>query len=338
MTLSYIDLSPIPYGGNRTSALQDTIETAQFIEDLGFKRIWLAEHHNAANFAGRVPEVVIPIVADRTKHIRVGSGAVLLNHYSPFKVAEVFSTLTELFPGRIDLGIGRATTGPYSDLALQRNRSSRQTTDDSMEQLEELLHWFTDDFPKDHAFSQVKVYRDEAPEFYLLGSSSWSARAAAQLGLAYAFSGFINPSAAYDTTQWYKGTFQPNNKLYGRSRPYLILSISVYAGETDELALRLSAPMQQYMRDLYRKGQINEPLKPEDEAVRLLGNNTSLQRLTDPTNFPKHIIGKASTVARELKEIAKTIGVDEFMIQPMTANHAGKLKSMELLTRALDNV
>lgn len=337
MLLSYIDLSPLPYGGSRSKALQNSIETAQVIEGLGFKRIWFAEHHNVSNLAGRVPEVVIPIIADRTKHIRVGSGAVLLNHYSPFKVAEVFSTLTELFPNRIDLGIGRATTGAYSDLALQRNRSYRQTTDDSMEQLEELLNWFTGNFQKDHIFNQVKVYHEGAPEFFLLGSSPWSAQAAAKLGLAYAFSGFINPQAAFDITQYYKKNFLENTEVYAQTKPYTILSISMYAGETDEMAVSLSAPMQHYMRGL-NKGIINEPLKSEQEALRLLTGVPLYERLIDPKKFPRHIIGKASTVARELTAISEALGADELMLQPLTANYKGNLKSLELLAKELQHV
>ncbi|HLS30063.1 MAG TPA: MsnO8 family LLM class oxidoreductase, partial [Flavobacteriaceae bacterium] len=160
MKLSLIDLSPVPYNGTRADAYQNTIETAQHIEQLGYHRIWLAEHHNSPQLGGRAPEVLIPTIASKTSKIRVGSGSVLLNHYSPFKVAEIFGSLEELFPGRIDLGIGRATTGPISDVALQRNRSFRQETNDSMEQLVELLTWFDQSFESDHPFSQVKVFRD----------------------------------------------------------------------------------------------------------------------------------------------------------------------------------
>src|SRR5699024_3409329 len=119
--LSLIDLSTLPYNGGRRQAYANTIETAQHIEKLGYHRIWLAEHHSAMNVVGRAPEVMIPAVAANTSKIRVGSGAVLLNHYSPFKVAELYGSMEELFPRRIDLGIGRATTGPITDVALQRN-------------------------------------------------------------------------------------------------------------------------------------------------------------------------------------------------------------------------
>ena len=129
MKLSLVDLSPVPKNGDRHQAILNTLEMAQKAEEWGYERIWLAEHHATKSMAGRSPEVLIPFIAANTKTIRVGSGSVLLNHYSPFKVAEVFNTLEDMFPGRIDMGIGRATTGPITDIALQRNRSYRQTTE-----------------------------------------------------------------------------------------------------------------------------------------------------------------------------------------------------------------
>ena len=214
MKISFVDQSIPPYEGDRKQVLSNTIETAKVIEDLGFERIWLAEHHNLPNFAGRTPEVLIAAVAENTKHICVGSGAVLLNHYSPFKVTEVFTTLCELYSGRIDLGIGRATTGQYSDIALQLNRPIHQTTADSMGQLVGLLAWLINDFPANHPFSKVKAYNDGSlPNVYLLGSSEWSAKAAAKLGLAYVYAVFISAEGTYpiiniQRNQVYKIIFQ----------------------------------------------------------------------------------------------------------------------------------
>src|SRR5690554_1046976 len=131
MQLSLIELGAIGPGQSGSDAIKDMIHTAQKIEEWGFSRYWLAEHHNTANFISRAPEVTIPLIAANTSRLRVGSGSVLLNHYSPFKVAEVFTLLGDMFPGRIDMGIGRATTGPVSDFALQRNRNHRQMSDDS---------------------------------------------------------------------------------------------------------------------------------------------------------------------------------------------------------------
>ncbi|MHC2990409.1 hypothetical protein OB13_02000 [Pontibacter sp. HJ8] len=335
MNLSLIDLSTIPYHGTRTQAFRNTIETAQKVEEWGYQRIWFAEHHNTQHFAGRSPEVMIAAVAAKTSTIRVGSGSVLLNHYSPFKVAEVFGTLQDLYPNRIDLGVGRATTGPISDFALQRNRTYQQTSDDSFDQLAELLSWLHDDFESEHPFSQVKVYNDGLlPNVYLLGSSRWSAQAAAKLGLKYVFAGFINPMKAYDIMQTYQQNFVPSGDPTGVKEPELILSLSVYAAETEETAIELSAPSQLFMQRLLQ-GDLRSPLLSEKAAVRILQNNSLVQRLTNPKQPPRNMVGAAATIKRELEEIQAVFGFKELMVQLISANHVGRLKSLELLAQTL---
>ncbi|MEA4916799.1 MsnO8 family LLM class oxidoreductase [Proteiniphilum sp.] len=336
MNLSLVDISITPYGGDRRQALKNTIETARLVEDLGFQRIWLAEHHNLANAAGRSPEVLIAAVAENTQRINVGSGAVLLNHYSPFKVAELFGTLCELYPGRIDLGIGRATTGRYTDVALQRNRSSYQRFDDSREQLVELLAWLTDDFTENHPLKgKVRSYNDGGlPNVYLLGSSSFSAEAAAELGLAYVFASFINTSGTYPIISTYTRTFQPSEKPYAHKRPKLTLSLSVYVHDTDELALQFSAPMQ-YMFKQMQSGIITGTYIPEEEALEKLGSSILMERLNNPLHPPRYLIGKTETVAREIKLIRQAYGAEEIMFQIITANHTQRLKSLELLVNHL---
>lgn len=338
MKLSLVDVSVTPYQGDRKQALKDTIETAQIIEDLGFQRIWLAEHHKPKLVVSRAPEVLIPAIAENTKHINVGSGGVLLNHYSPFKVAENFALLSELYSGRIDLGIGRATTGPYSDLALQRNRSSIQHSDNSMEQLTELLAWLTNDFPEDHPFSQVKVFNDGAlPNVFLLGQSAWSAETAAQLGLPYSFAGFFNQQSALQLTRQYRQCFQPSDKIYANKRPYLVLGLAVFAHEIDQLALEFSAPMQHWILQFRMTGVLSDKFALEKEATELLKGSIIMKRLVNPTDIPQYIVGKAETVAQELKAIQTAFGADEIMIRIMSSNHANKLKSLELLTKHLQD-
>lgn len=334
MKLSLIDLSPIPIGGNRRQAIKNTVDTAQKAEEWGYSRIWLAEHHNTKSFAGRAPEVLIPLVAAKTSKIRVGSGSVLLNHYSPFKVAEVFNTLEEMFPGRIDMGMGRANTGPLSDLALQRNRGYRQTTDDSDEQLVELLSWMNNSFNAEHAFSDVNVYKDDTlPSFWLLGSSSWSASAAAQLGLQYTFAGFINPNQSYQIAQLYKQNFIPSNDKTGIQQPTFILSLSIYCAETEKEAAWMAAPMQLMMKRLMQ-GDIQSPLESEEEAVRILGGTPMIERLLDAKVPPRALIGTPESIKADLKRIAKVYETDEIMIQCITPNHEIRLKSLKLLSEA----
>lgn len=307
------------------------VETAQKIEEWGYSRLWIAEHHNTANFVSRAPEVTIPLIASNTSHIRVGSGSILLNHYSPFKVAEVFTLLGDMFPGRIDMGIGRATTGPVSDFALQRNRNQRQMTDDSEEQLKELIAWLTDGFGK-HAFSQVKAHRDKdnLPEFWLLGSSQWSAYAAGSLGLNYSFAGFINPEKAYQITQTYRNGFSPASHGLGGYTPELILSLSIYCADTMEDAGKLAAPMIVMMQRMMQ-GDLNSPTETEENAVSILG---AVPRPTEITDFripPRYIIGTPETIRHDLMKIAAAFDVNEIMVQCISNNMTTRLRSLELL-------
>ena len=160
--------------------------------------------------------MLIAALGAHTERIRLGSGAVLLNHYSPFKVAELYCTLNELYPGRIDLGAGRATTGPILDFALQQDRS-RVIQFNSAEQLAELLAWLENSFPPDHPFARQPLLTDAIPELYLLGSSAWSARAAAQRGLRYVFAGFINQRDTATNIGLYREHFQPSSSPTGRT-------------------------------------------------------------------------------------------------------------------------
>jgi len=307
---------------------------AQKAESWGYERIWVAEHHGTGNLAGRAPEVLIPYIAANTKTIRVGSGSVLLNHYSPYKVAENFATLEDIFPGRIDMGIGRATTGPVADYALQRNRSYRQTSDDSAEQLVELITWLEQSFEEKHPFAQIKVYRNETiPPFWLLGSSSWSASAAAQLGLRYTFAGFINPEQAYDITEIYRSNFQPATGLTGIEKPKLILALSVYCAATEEAALRLSAPVRLMMKRL-RSGDVKSPVVNEEEAIAALGGMPMPEPLEDPRYPPRILAGTPEQLKDWLTQIAAAFQTDEIMLQCITANHEARLESHRLLAAA----
>lgn len=335
MKLSFVELGPVPIGGSRHQAVKNIIETAQKLEDWGYSRVWFAEHHDTANFVSRAPEVIIPMVASNTSRIRVGSGSVLLNHYSPFKVAEVFTLLGDMFPGRIDMGIGRATTGPVADYALQRNRKFRQMTDDSDEQLQELIMWLTDGFGNGHPFNGIKTHHDEAlPEFWLLGSSPWSAAAAANLGLNYAFAGFINPDQAYYITDTYRKNFQSQSHGLGGAAPHLILSLSIYCAETMADACKLAAPAVLMMQRL-RAGKLNEPPETEEGAISILGGMPSPSVLEDATVPPRYLIGTPETIRSQLQTIADTFKVDEIMVQCITHNLQHRLQCLQLLAETL---
>jgi len=196
--LSVLDVCPVRAGESASQALAETVALARTVEALGFRRYWLAEHHNTAGIASSAPEVLITYVAGATSTIRVGSGGIMLPNHSPLKVAETFRTLGALFPGRIDLGIGRAPgTDLTTALALRRSREA-VTTDQFPQLLGELLAFFEDDFPDNHPFHSVQAAPAgvPTPPMFLLGSSDYSANVAAQLGLGFAFARHINPGPA----------------------------------------------------------------------------------------------------------------------------------------------
>src|ERR1700722_19308599 len=199
LKLSVLDQSPISEGSTGSQALRNTIDLARLCDELGYNRYWVAEHHGGPMLAGPSPEALIGPIAAATSRIRVGSGGVMLPHYSPFKVAETFSLLAGLFPGRIDLGPGRAAgTDPMTTFALQRDRR-QAAADDFPQQLAELLAYLDDNLPAEHPFArlaQTLPGRPERPVPWLLGSSQQSAIWAAELGLPYAFADFINPRGA----------------------------------------------------------------------------------------------------------------------------------------------
>ena len=326
MKLSLVDLSTVLPGETRHDALMHSIEVAQHIEKLGFERIWVAEHHGSGSIAGRAPEVLIAAIAANTKTIRVGSGSVLLNHYSPFKVVEVFCTLNELYPDRIDLGAGRATTGPVTDFALQQIRD-RQFRSNSDEQIVELVSWLDNSFPTDHPFSKSPVHTiDTLPELHILGSN-----AASQLGLRYVFAGFINQKGAKDILESYRSKFRPSNGKCGIQSPEAILAIHVVCADTEKEARRQIAPVNVMYRNL-SKGIIDAQLPTPDEAVKELGSLPELKKYVTGSGIPpKFIAGTPEQVHEQLIQLGKDLSVEEIIIQDMMTDHKARLHSYDLL-------
>src|SRR4051794_35968767 len=213
--LSVLDQSPVSEGSTGAQALRNTLDLARLADALGYHRYWVAEHHGGPMLAGPSPEALIGPIAAATERLRVGSGGVMLPHYSPLKVAETFSLLSGLFPGRIDLALGRAPgTDPVTTFALQRDRR-QAAPDDFPQQLAELLGYLDDNLPSDHPFARLAAVlpgRPETPEPWLLGSSPQSAIWAGQLGLPYAFADFINPDGA-EIAALYRERFTPSPTL-----------------------------------------------------------------------------------------------------------------------------
>lgn len=339
MKLSIVDVSAVPPGMSRTATLHRTIELAQQAERWGYQRYWLAEHHGAGSVAGRAPEVMIAAVAAATSTLRVGSGSVLLNHYSPLKVAEVFCTLNELYPGRIDLGAGRATTGPVTDLALQQDRSKTFHAD-SDQQILELVAWLEDDFPPDHPFSQHPLYTIESlPELHLLGSSPWSASTAAQLGLRYVFAGFINQRGTPGIIGLYRDHFTAPSGA-GRSAvrsaaPEVILAVHVVCADSDLEARRQLAPVHVMYENL-AQGDVRSPLLTPEAAIERLGGLPPLESYVPGSGVPpRFVAGSLASVREQLEQLSSDLNVDGLMVQDMIIEHDARLRSYELLAELI---
>src|SRR5699024_5177152 len=222
MKLSIVDLGTVASGTTEKEALADSLQNTRHAEEYGFHRVWFAEHHLSRSGASHHPELLIAAAAMVTSTIRLGSGSVLMNHYSPFKVAEMFQQLEALAPGRIDLGMGRATAGPVIDLALQQNRQN-PTQADHQQQVLETLAWLYETFPDDHAFAGHRLMTTvpEVPQTWLLGSSPNGSNLAAGLGIGYTFAGFINPAGAAPALQHYRASFRPQG--FGLEAPRSLL-------------------------------------------------------------------------------------------------------------------
>ena len=266
LALSVLDQSPISAGSTGAQALRNAIDLARHVEELGFARYWVAEHHGTPALACTSPEALIGPIAARTSRIRAGSGGVMLPHYSPLRVAETFSMLSGMFPGRIDLAVGRASgTDPVTAFALQRDRR-QAAPDDFPNQLVELMAYLEDDMPKDHPFARLTVLpgRPELPELWLLGSSPQSGIWAAELGLPYAFADFINPQGA-EIVEYYRKHFTPSKTL---ASPRVIVAASAICAETDEEAERIASSARMLFTLFFLGKLIQVP--PIDEALAFL--------------------------------------------------------------------
>ncbi|MGH3002386.1 MAG: LLM class flavin-dependent oxidoreductase [Gaiellaceae bacterium] len=318
--LSVLDQSPISEGSTGADALRNSIDLARHVETLGYRRYWVAEHHGTPMLASAAPEILIAEIAAATSRIRVGSGGVMLPHYSPLKVAEVFSLAAALHPDRIDLGLGRA---PGSDretmFALQRDRR-QPSPDDFPEQLAELLGYLEDDLPQGHPFARLAALPGgpERPEVWLLGSSPQSAIWAGELGLPYAFADFINPRGA-EIAGLYRERFRASRR---RASPYVVAAVSVVCAESDEAAERLASSARMAMM-LLRIGRLI-PVPPVETAVEFLRDRES-------STGRRAIVGAPETVRRGLDEVAAEYGADELMLVTITFDHEARRRSYELV-------
>ena len=328
--LSVLDQSPVSEGSSGSQALRNTIDLAQLADELGYHRYWVAEHHGGPMLAGPSPEALIGPIAAATSRIRVGSGGVMLPHYSPFKVAETFSLLAGLFPGRIDLALGRAAgTDPLTTFALQRDRR-QAAPDDFPEQLAELLAYLNDSLPAEHPFArlaQALPGRPERPTPWLLGSSQQSAIWAAELGLPYAFADFINPRGA-EIAALYRERFAEHE--HADARPQVAIGVWVICAESDEEAKRLAASGRMTFT-LLRRGELIA-VPPPEKALEFLAADERTPG--QPRAERRAIVGSPATVRSELEEVVTRYGAEEAIVVSITYEHQARRRSYELLAEA----
>ena len=327
--LSVLDLSVVTTGTPPSQSLRNSIDLAQHADRLGYTRYWLAEHHSLASVASPAPEIMIGQIAAATQRIRVGSGGVMLPNHAPIMVAERFKMLEALFPGRIDLGIGRAPGTDQTTMHALRQRFDPRGGDDFIERLIELTLWETRNFPEGHPYNNVFAMPDDAPlpPIWLLGSSDYSAQLAAQVGMGFAFAHHFASHDAADSMIHYRAHFKPSR---WRETPYAILAIAVIMAETDEEANRwaMSADLNRLLRD---RGQYR-PLPSIEEAQTYPysdADRTSIAR-----NRSRLFVGSPQTVMEKITPLIEVCKADEVMVITATYDHEARKRSYSLLADA----
>jgi luciferase family oxidoreductase group 1 len=333
--LSAVDLSPVPRTGTAADAFENSVEIAQQAEELGFERVWVAEHHGRGErLAGVSPEVLLGHLAAETEEIRLGSGAVLLNHYQPFKVAEQFGVLDGLAPGRVDAGLGRANGSPAADRALGTSRRVETPDEDHKEKIRAVLAHLYDDYPESHPYADLSVPRSgaAAPVPWVLGSSTGSATIAGELGLRFCFAAFIRPDFATRAFDAYRGAFAESESDLpgGIDEPEGVVALNAVCAETDEEAARQRAVAEATFRRIQR-GQSGPTPTVEEAITELGGVPEPTPETLDDDEWPRAISGSPETLAGLLEQLSERVGVDELMIQHATADHETALRSHELL-------
>ncbi len=334
LTLTVVDQSPIRAGGTARQALLETVELARAAEALGYRRYWVTEHHNSSNLAGTAPEILIGQVAAATTAIRVGSAGVMLTHYSALKVAEVFRLLAAFYPGRIDLGIGRAPGTDQRTAAALVHPRPMMDLNLFPNQVLDVLAYLEDRIPDEHPFAGVRAQSgpppEGLPEVWLLGSSDYSARLAAQLGLPFAFAdffGYAGDQGPY-IAELYRQQFKPSKYL---SEPKVHVALNVFAADSDEEA-RFRGSSRRLQIALSRTGQRRQPLMPPEEAYPIVSHPENAP-IVD--RFTGHMIdGGPETIRERILEAARRYGTNDVGIVTNVYSFQDRLRSYELVARA----
>jgi luciferase family oxidoreductase group 1 len=325
LKLSILDQSPVISGQTPAQAVQATLALARRADQLGYHRYWLAEHHAIAALADPCPEVLLARLGAETRRLRVGTGGVLLPYYSAFKVAEVFRMLEALYPGRVDLGLGRAPGGDQRT-AHAVGGGQFPSADDFPQRVWELVGHLDGTLPEDHPHKRVRVQPggETAPEVWLLGSSDYSGALAAQLGLRFAFAHFINAKGGDAVTRAYRERFQPSAR---ESAPAALVCVFLICAETDAQAERLAASID--LRRLHMALNLDTPVPTLAEAERHVYSEEERRYVLGQRE--RAIIGGPDRCRREAQALAERYGADELMVLTITGDYATRLRSYELL-------
>jgi luciferase family oxidoreductase group 1 len=326
--LSVLDLSPVPEGSSTGQALHNSLNLAQHAEAAGYRRFWMAEHHNMPGIASAATAVALAHVAAGTRHIRIGAGGIMLPNHSPLVVAEQFGTLSALHPGRVDLGLGRAPgTDQLAARALRRSLST--DSDDFPQDVVELLAYFRPAEPR-QALQAVPGAGEEV-EVWILGSSTFGAQLAAHLGLPYAFASHFAPAQMMDAIAIYRERFRPSERL---AAPYVMLGVNVFAAETDAEARLLFSSLQQAFLNL-RRGRPGKLPPPVDGLDAELDER---ERAMLDHALACSVVGGPETVKQGIAEFAARTGADELMVTAQIHGHADRVRSFEILAQVNDAV
>jgi luciferase family oxidoreductase group 1 len=327
LRLSILDQSIVRQGGTATQAIAETIETVRLAEQLGYHRFWVSEHHNSTMIAGSTPEVLMVKLADETRTIRIGSGGIMLSNHSALKVAENFRMLETLFPGRIDLGTGRAPGGDRITSSLL-NPSNRFREEDYREQLEHLYAYFRDEAGTEYGRLLAVPQSPGIPQQWVLSSSAGgSSTLAAQLGLGLVIARFINGHAGPELTEQYRKQFRPSDQF---PEPQAMLGITVFCADTEEKASQLRK-LSDYTLLMFERGRF-EPIGPYEAIANYQFSADEQLRLEH--NRGRIVSGTPGQVKEQLTALADAYGIDEIIVSTMTYAQQDRLRSFTLLAEA----
>ena len=327
--LSVLDLSPVTTATGGAQALRNSLDLARLTDGLGYVRYWVAEHHNLPTIASSAPDIMIGQIAAVTSRMRVGSGGVMLPNHAPLMVMERFKVLEALFPGRIDLGLGRAPgTDQITSLALRR-RQDVQEQDDFLDRFQEMILFETHGFPANHPFAKVAAMPADVPlpPIFLLGSSDYSAQLAAHVGMGFSFAHHFSDLPPEGPMLTYRRGFKPSQ---WSAAPYAILGVALIAAETEDAADRAASSA-----DLHfvrrAKGEFAPLASPEEAAAYPY---TPMDRQRIATNRRRLMVGTPQVLRERLTELVRATQADEVMITTMVFDHAVRKRSYELMAEA----